>query len=218
MCKHIHLSMLVAASRDINLEKERILNADEIFGSGQFFYDINNNQVEVVSLTGVLSIVNLDSNTCNCFASSHGILCVCRLVAKRVVPCQNNDNDQGNIEVAIQLPEKTLEMKIEHKFNQIGSLIKGEKIKYMSEKKKKSVLKCLNQIYAQCYTSNFAKKSTKRKQAPLFPNRNTKKPKTDHLYTTTTKEKCKKSNTKVNEDGSFRMTGRRKGNLRKPFQ
>lgn len=219
MCKHIHLGMLVASSRNIDLEKERICQANQIFACGQFFHDENNNELEVLSLYGLVSIVNLDSYKCSCFANSHGIICVCSLVAKKVVPLSNNHNDQDIInDDSIPPPEDTLERKIENKLQQITSFLHGEQLKSMTEKKKRSALQSLNQIYATCYTSNFSKKSNKRKQLPLFPNRNNKKTKTDHLYSTTRKKICKKSNTKINDDGSFKMSGRRMGTVRKPFQ
>ena len=64
--------------------------------------------------------------------------------------------------------------------------------------------------------TNFLKKSRKRKQCPLFPNRKSTSTTVDHTYSTP-KNKLRKLNTKINEDGSFNTSGRSKKCVRKVF-
>ncbi|CAC5381447.1 unnamed protein product [Mytilus coruscus] len=86
MCKHVHLAELIASKRNIDLTVERRSEAMDVFNAEQYFYDRDNNQVEVLSRLGNVSVVNLTSFKCTCFANSHGIHCVCVMVAKMVVP------------------------------------------------------------------------------------------------------------------------------------
>ena len=86
MCKHVHLAEFIASKRNIDLTVERRSEAMNVFNAEQYFYDRDNNQVEVLSRLGNVSVVNLTSFKCTCFANSHGIHCVCVMVAKMVVP------------------------------------------------------------------------------------------------------------------------------------
>ncbi|CAC5392591.1 unnamed protein product [Mytilus coruscus] len=86
MCKHVHLAELIASKRNIDLTVERRSEAMDVFNAEQYFYDRDNNQVEVLARLGNVSVVNLTSFKCTCFANSHGIHCVCVMVAKMVVP------------------------------------------------------------------------------------------------------------------------------------
>ncbi|CAC5395886.1 unnamed protein product [Mytilus coruscus] len=47
MCKHVHLAKLIASKRNIDLTVERRSEAMDVFNAEQYFYDRDNNQVEV---------------------------------------------------------------------------------------------------------------------------------------------------------------------------
>ena len=89
-----------------------ITNANQFFELEQYFHDKFNKQVEILTLSSSVSIVNLETYSCSCFAYSHGIKCVCPRIAKRVVPPSHNNlvGDNHNID---QLP--TTGLKTEEK-------------------------------------------------------------------------------------------------------
>lgn len=93
MCKHVHLALLIAASRNIDIEMERSYQVNEVLESEQYFHDKTNKQIEIFSVSCSVSFVNLETYSCSCFAYSHGINCVCSKVAKRVVPPPHNLSD-----------------------------------------------------------------------------------------------------------------------------
>ena len=93
MCKHVHLALLIAASRTIDIEMERSSQANQIFESQQYFHDKTNHQIEIFCLNCTVSFFNLETYSCSCFAYSHGIKCVCSEVAQRVVPLPHNISD-----------------------------------------------------------------------------------------------------------------------------
>ncbi|XP_071124075.1 uncharacterized protein [Mytilus edulis] len=49
MCKHVHLADLIASKRNIDPTVERRSEAMNVFNAEQYFYDRDNNQVEVLS-------------------------------------------------------------------------------------------------------------------------------------------------------------------------
>lgn len=60
--------------------------SDLIYNCGQYYHDKDNKQVEIVSLSGSVSIVNLETQNCSSFASSDAIKCVCNIVTNMVAP------------------------------------------------------------------------------------------------------------------------------------
>lgn len=158
---------MAAVLKNIDLDKEKIVQADLIHNLGQYHHDKDNEQVEIVSLPGSVSIVNLATQTCFCFANSHGIKCVCTIVANMVAP-QYLNPCFVNTEVAeteLKQPNESLDQKVRQKLQ----------VKEASEQRKRSILQSLNAIYSSCIGTNFHKKTTKRKQQLFFP---TGRPKT----------------------------------------
>lgn len=210
---------MAAVLKNIDLDKEKIVQADLIYNLGQYHHDKDNEQVEIVSLPGSVSIVNLATQTCSCFANSHGIQCVCTIVANMVAP-QYLNPCSVNIEVAeteLKEPNESLDQKVRQKLQAVNLVVNSLQFKEVSEQRKRSILQSLNAIYSSCIGTNFHKKTTKRKQQPLFPNRKAKTIKEDHPYTMT-KRGCKSNNSNKKEDGSFKMSARKKGSTRNTFQ
>ena len=222
MCKHYHLEMLIAASKNINIDEERDKRAADIIESGNFFLDVNNKTCEIMLSSGALSLIHLDNYTCSCLASSHGIPCVCLSVAKKVtvpVVTDNHARDTCNsesIEISDVPTEETLDDKIKRKLGQINTFVNCSQFDNVSKRRKRDLLQSLNQAHKSCIMTNFLKKSRKRKECPLFPNRKSTSTTVDHTYSTP-KNKLRKLNTKINEYGSFKTSGRSKKCVRKVF-
>ena len=222
MCKHVHLAQMVASSRNVDVNMERETQAMAIFNEAQYFHDKVNKQVEILLKSGFVSVVNLESYTCTCFASSHNITCTCVIVAKMVVPPLNVPSSDLHTrfenETNEQMTEESTDVLIRRKLEEINVFINSEHFKTVSEPKKKKVLLALGRAYNICRLESYCKKTKKRKIQPLFQNRKSKVPKIDHDYPLTTKRVLNKQRRTVNEDGSFKMTARNKGCTRKPFQ
>lgn len=117
-----------------------------------------------------MSIVNLAIQTCSCYANSHGIQCVCTIVANMVAP-QYLNPCSVNIEVAdteLKEPNESLDQKVRQKLQAVNLVVNSLQFKEVSEQRKKSILQSLNAIYSSCIGTIFHKKTTKRKQQPLF--------------------------------------------------
>lgn len=113
-------------------------------------------------------------------------------------------------ETELKEPNESLDQKVRQKLQAVNLVVNSLQFKEVSEQRKKSILQSLNAIYSSCIGTNFHKKTTKRKQQPLFPNRKAKKIKEDHPYTMT-KKGCKSNNSNKKEDGNFKMSARKKG-------
>ena len=223
MCKHVHLAQMIASSRNVDINLERQIQAGTIFNEGQYFYDEENKQVEIVSKSGLVSVVNIDSYTCSCFASSHNITCTCITVAKMVVPPSDVPPSELHVHFNNEIEEdkmaeKSTDILIQRKIDEINVLVNSEQFKMVTELKKKNVLQALGRAYNICRLNSYCKKTKKRKIQPLFPNRKSKLPRNDHDYPSTTKHVLNKKGRTLNEDGSFKMASRNKGCTRKPFQ
>ncbi|XP_052075697.1 uncharacterized protein LOC127713103 [Mytilus californianus] len=141
MCKHVHLAELIASKRNIDLTVERRSEAMDVFNAEQYFYDRDNNQVEVLSRLGNVSVVNLTSFKCTCFANSHGKHCVCVMVAKLVVPSPDIESTSID-ETKQQLIEdkETTDQAIKRKIEEINLYVNNKNFQTIDVKKKESYL------------------------------------------------------------------------------
>ncbi|VDI82347.1 Hypothetical predicted protein [Mytilus galloprovincialis] len=173
--------------------RERRSEAMNVFNAEQYFYDRDNNQVEVLSRLGNVSVVNLTSFKCTCFANSHGIHCVCVMVAKMVVPSPDIESTSID-ETRQQLKEdkETTDQAIKRKIEEINIYVNNKNFQTIDVKKKKTILQALTTALHICKTTNFSKTTRKRKQQPLFPSRKSKSSKTDHDYSVSRKCVLKK--------------------------
>ncbi|CAC5383706.1 unnamed protein product [Mytilus coruscus] len=139
MCKHVHLAELIASKRNIDLTVERRSEAMDVFNAEQYFYDRDNNQVEVLSRLGNVSVVNLTSFKCTCFANSHGIHCVCVMVAKMVVPSpyiQSTSIDETRQQ--LKEDKETTDQAIKRKIEEINIYVNNKNFQTIDVKKKEN--------------------------------------------------------------------------------
>ena len=92
MCKHVHLALLTAAKRNINVIQERERLAADIVKNKHYSWD--RDHLEVINHNDDISIVTTKDMICTCTAYSHQIKCVCLHVAEML--CFNWD-DQVNV-------------------------------------------------------------------------------------------------------------------------
>lgn len=89
-----------------------------------------------------MSIVNLATQTCSCYANSLGIQCVCTIVANMVAP-QYLNPCSVNIEVAeteLKEPNESLDHKVRQKLQAVNLVVNSLQFKEVSEQRKRSIL------------------------------------------------------------------------------
>ena len=203
----MHLALLVAGTRNINVEMERTKQAEWIFNTKNFYHDVLNNQIEVLSAKGDISVVNIENMSCSCFANSHGVHCFCLSVVEMIdPPVTPITSDYTYKEELNKNIEQTLPKSIDHEIlgylNEVSLFVHSDQFQHFPEKKKQNILNSMKNIHQICHFSDFYKKTNKRKQEPLNSNRKGKT--NDHEYCFGTKQKVKKMDQKLHDDGSFK--------------
>ncbi|CAG2198936.1 unnamed protein product [Mytilus edulis] len=175
MCKHVYLAELIASKRNIELNIERRSEAMNVFNAEQYFYDRDNNQVEVLSTLGNVSVVNLTSFKCTCFANSHGIHCVCVMVAKMVVPSPDIESTSID-ETRQQLKEdkETTDQAIKRKIEEINIYVNNKNFQTIDVKKRKLFYKHSQRHYIFVRQPTFQKQQESESNNRCFQSENPK--------------------------------------------
>ncbi len=167
LCKHLHLSLIVASQRGTDVEEARLREATQIVSEGTYFLDSPN--LEILN-DGGASIVNTNSMSCTCVAYSHGITCICIKVAHMIVP--------ANLSLPAPETVATTDVDTSPKACKIDNM--KAKLDEVSEwLQSGSAEQCPNfnevqqnvmQLHASVF-SKFKKVTKERKIKPLFPQR-----------------------------------------------
>ncbi|XP_070563193.1 uncharacterized protein [Ptychodera flava] len=97
MCKHLHLALQLAEAQGKPASSQRKEKALELFNNGEYY--LQGNSIITCSEQNA-SKFNLSSKACTCIAASHGIACVCQLLADLVTnekQEQVTDNEFQNV-------------------------------------------------------------------------------------------------------------------------
>lgn len=218
LCKHQHLGLMAAASRGIDIVNERQKRADEILKNRTYYFDERFHQIEVISGSGDVSLVKIDAKafSCSCMAFSHGIKCICMLVASSVAPTLN-EVEAPEVSDNTGTAPVDLDDVIRGKVDEISSFVNSDKLTSLNANQKDKVLASVTSLHSMLYMAKFRKVTRKRRQTPLHPYRQSKKPKAnEHSYSITKRSKSRGQTRK--DDGSFKKFGRKKQGVRKPFQ
>ena len=79
MCKHLHVASVGASERSVDVADLRRARAEEVYKQGM--YTVTEDTVEVMDENGNGGIVEIVTKKCMCIANSHGVDCVCLIVA-----------------------------------------------------------------------------------------------------------------------------------------
>ena len=179
MCKHLHLALNLSAAREYDVQTVRSTVAEQLYTSGSWTVDGNFLTVVDREMVGVVNLMNM---SCICVASSHGLECVCKMVAEQYKDANSLQSGSlaPSVESNLSLPDFS-ENARKAKFTQLL----GE-ISHWAENTDSIVTTSMISHIERLHTGIFGqyrKRYTQKKIQPLHPYRSIiEKAKRDHQY------------------------------------
>jgi hypothetical protein len=218
----------MAAMRNKDVQHMREILAKDLFERDHYTVDDNDISVLDEEVTTVIG-----GKKCTCIASSHGIRCICLMVAELVAQsdaaagCENNvDNDEHSSSVtaehtATTAADPSVDLTARQQIHEIQMWLENDSDAVNSHGRKSDIVKDLRNLHTLIFSKMFRKTTRKRKIAPNCSYRRSidkaKKIKmaSDHIYVSNMTNTTKKS--KTMPDGSFKKLCRGVHGVRKPF-